>query len=393
VTEAAEALRMLVEHPMTSPEPVAELRRRVDARRRRRHARRVAVATLAVAAISIVMVPLVGRSGERPTRIATGPDATRAPDATTIVPTGGLVFVAGVPVDTRLEYTVPNGWQTLFSDGHRLIVATRPLSDRDQALALLARADASFTALVPDAVIVVVGGDRLEAKYGTGRDGRPLDPGPPYALGPERELPGGVRFRQGDAPQSILRIASYAGPAAPAIRLREAESVAAGIRQVRIGDPSVAPTPPPAGSTTGLPGGPLSAAESGMPEVARGGFGPSSVVVLAESDCAYMRSTASVPQRDGALAGGCATRPTVSDIAVVGLAAELFAVPGVEESTAVILRVAPAAVTVAARTADGRTFPAVLGADGWGVAVGPGRIVGLSAQDGAGRPLSEVFVE
>jgi len=44
--------------------------------------------------------------------------------------------------------------------------------------------------------------------------------------------------------------------------------------------------------------------------------------------------------------------------------------------------------TVSARTSDGRTFPAVLGNDGWGVAIGPGRIVGLIALDSAGRQVA-----
>lgn len=387
MSDAAESLRLLVEHPTNPPEPVAELHRRVAERRWRRRRGRVACTCFAVTIVSIVAIPLIGRSADRPTRVAAGPDAT-LPLAPT---TSALVFVPGIPIDTRLEYSVPGGWQTIFSDGHRLIVSTRPLSDSDKELALLARADASFSALIPDNVVVVVGFDRLEGKYGTNRDGTPIDPGPAYALGAERQLPGGVRFRRGDVPQSILRIASYAGPAAPANRLREAEAIAAGIRQVRIGDPSVAP-PPPTGSTVALPGGSLSVAEGGLPEVARAGPAGSSVSVLAGSDCAYMRFTASVPERDGALAAGCVARPTGSDIAVVGLAAELTALPGSEASTAVILRAGPAAVTVFARTADGRSYAAVLGADGWGVAVGPGRIVGLGVLDAAGRSLAEAFV-
>jgi hypothetical protein len=55
------------------------------------------------------------------------------------------------------------------------------------------------------------------------------------------------------------------------------------------------------------------------------------------------------------------------------------------------MRVGSDVRTVSARTADGRTFAAVLGADGWGVAVGPGRIVGLTAVDAAGRQV-EAFV-
>ncbi|MDP1806928.1 MAG: hypothetical protein Q8K72_17265, partial [Acidimicrobiales bacterium] len=236
-------------------------------------------AGLAAAAALIAAIPFLDRTSDRPLRVVAGPDTTTvatvpgvavttpAADATsTTVP---LEFAAGQPLGTRLDYQVPAGWQKLFAEGDRVLVATRPLSEGDRAVALLARDDAGFTAFPADGVVLVVGYDPTEAKGTLAADGTLILPGPAYALGPEKVLAGGVRVRRGDVPQSILRIASYAGRSAPANRLLEAETIASGLRLIRTGDPSIRPPPPPAGSRPGLPTGPLPVPEAGLPEVAR----------------------------------------------------------------------------------------------------------------------------
>ncbi len=367
MTDVAEELRSLLDYPANAPEPVEELHRRVGVRRRRRARRRSLAAGLAAVAMSIAVVPILHRADDQPTRIATVP----AP---------------AIPAGPRLEYSLPEGWQTLYAEGNRLAVATDALSDRDRELALLTRSDASFRDLPPDAVVVAVGADPLDVKYGTNWDGSVINAGPAYGLGPERVLAGGVRFRKGDVPQSIVQIASYAGPDAPASRLREAEAVAASIRLVGAG--GTAPPAPPAGSASGA-----SAAPQALKEVARAGTGPSSVVLEADADCAYFRPAGSQPHQQGhdRLGGGCGTRPAPGAIATIGSAVLVWGEPGTAPSSATAMRVGPDVKSVSARTADGRTFPAALGATGWGVAVGPGRIVGLTAIDSAGRQ-TESFV-
>ncbi len=67
--------------------------------------------------------------------------------------------------------------------------------------------------------------------------------------------------------------------------------------------------------------------------------------------------------------------------------------PGEPSSTAVILRAGPGVRSVSARLVDGRSVPAVVGDDGWGVASADGRIVALTAVDGAGRRSSEALID
>jgi len=71
----------------------------------------------------------------------------------------------------------------------------------------------------------------------------------------------------------------------------------------------------------------------------------------------------------------------------------LMGPPGTTDSTGVIFRAGPQVRSVTAQLVDGRSVPAVLGADGWGLAVADGRIVALAGVDTAGRPVPEVFVK
>lgn len=392
MTEPADGLRTLLTQPASAPEPVAELRRRVASRRRRR---RGAWATAAVVAAGVAAVPLLDRPLEQVQQVVAGPGSTvvttpAAPTPTTI----RLEFVAGQPITYRVDFTVPPGWQTLFSRGDHLVVATRPLSDSDRELALLARKDAAFTAFPADGVVVVVGNDPVEAKGTLAPDGSLIGPGPAYGLGPEQVLAGGVRVRRGDVPQSGVKIASYAGRAAPADRLREAETIAAGLRLVMTGDPSVRPEPPPPGSRPGLPAGALPVPEAGLPEVARAAASGSTLVLVAGQDCAYLRwvdAQTSLPSYQP-LAGGCAKRPAGTGIETFGQPVPVMRGPDSQPSTVVFMRTGTSVARVSARLADGATVPASAGLDGWAVVASTGRVVAVSGVDTQGRPIPETLV-
>lgn len=380
MTESVEALRALVDQPSSPPPSIGEIHERASSRRRRRTTVRVATAVLASVAAAVAIVPLL-RAPDQTARVVAGPPET-------------TMAVTPAAAGTHLEFPVPEGWSTLFAVGNRMVVTTRPLSDADLVLALLGRDDASFAAFPVDGVVVVVGGDPLQAKYGFKPDGTPIDPGPAYALGAERALPGGVRFRRGDVPQSDVRIASYAGASAPASRLRQAEAIAAGLRLVTTGDPSVRPPPPPPGSRPGLPSGGLPVPEAGLPEVARVPASGSTLLLVAGSDCAYLRWVDSQTTLPGyqPLGGACGTRPAGTATVVLGGALLVMRGPDTAPSTVAIFRAGAQVRKVSARLADGRSVPATVGVDGWGLVASDGRLVALTGVDASGRPVPEQLV-
>jgi hypothetical protein len=398
--EPAEGLRTLLESSPPAP-PVEVLRGRVDVRRRRRRTVWTALAGMAAVAVA---VPMVNRPADEPVRVIAGPDTTvpaTVPGVALTVPAADptsttipIEFVAGRPISYRIDFTAPPGWQTLFAAADHMVVATRPLSDSDRALALLARNDSSFSAFPADGVVVVVGNDPLEAKGTMAPDGTLILPGPAYGLGPEKFLAGGVRVRRGDVPQSSVKIASYAGPRAPANRLQEAETIASGLRLIRTGDPSVRPEPPPPGSRPGLPAGTLPVAEAGLPEVARTAASGSTLVLVAGQNCAYLRWADAQTSLPGyqPLAGGCGTRPSGTFIETFGQPVIVTRGPDTQPSTVVIFRTGPNLARFSARLADGRTVAASIGLDGWGLVAGDGRIVAVSGIDTQGRPVPETLV-
>ena len=390
MTEPAERLRTLIDAPPWPPAPVDELRRRVEVRRRRRHRRRAALAGLAAVVAVATVVPLLDRPSDAPTTVVAGPDPAAETTTSTTV---RLEFVAGQPIRYRIDFQVPPGWQTLFAAGDRMVVATRPLSDSDRTLALLARNDTAFTSFPPDGVVVVVGHDPVEAKYLLAADGSMVGPGPAYDLGPEKVLSGGVRVRRGDVPQSGVKIAAYAGPSAPAARAAEAETIAKGLRLVASGDPSVRPPPPPEGSRPGLPAGTLPVPEAGLPEVARAAASGSTVVLVAGQDCAYLRWVDAQPSLQGyqPLAGACGKRPAGTAIETFGAPVRVMRGPGSVENTVVIFRAGPGVARLTARLADGRMVPASIGTDGWGLVASDGRVVALSGVDTQGRSIPETL--
>lgn len=385
MTEPAEGLRALLESPAPPP-PVDQLRRRVEVRRRRR---RTAWASLAGVAAVVAGVPLVDRPSEKTVRVIAG-TGTTAPPAGPTSTTVPFEFVAGQPLGSRLDYQVPPGWQELFAEGERVLLATRPLSEVDRVMALLARDDAVFTAFPADGVVVVVGYDPSQAKGTLAADGTLVLPGPPYGLGPEKPLLGGVRARRGDVPQSVVRIASYAGPSAPAERLREAETIASGLRLVRTGDPSVGATSPRAGSRPNVPDL-LRVPEAGLPEVARATASGMTLVLVAGYDCAYLRPLDAQVSQPGYLPLGaaCGPRPAGAGIAAIGQPIAVVGPPGTEPSTVTMVRAGPSIARLTARLADGRTASPAIGTDGWAVVAGAGPVVAAGGTDTAGRAVPE----
>lgn len=365
-----------------------------------RRRRRPAWAALAGVAVVAAVITVVDRPSDEPVRVVAGPDTTvpgvtvPAPAADPTSTTIPLEFVAGQPLSTRLDYQVPAGWQKQFAEGDRVLLATRPLSDADRALALLARNDPAFTSFPADGVVVAVGYDPTEAKGTLAPDGTLILPGPAYGLGPEKVLAGGVRVRRGDVPQSIVRIAAYAGPAAPANRRQDAETIASGLRLVRTGDPSVRPPPPPVGSRPGLPTGPLPVPEAGLLEVARTTASGGTLVLVAGRDCAYLRPLDAKPSQPGyqPLGGACGPRPAGSTITAVGQPIPVMGPPGTDRSVVTIFRSGPSIARFTARLADGRTASPAIGADGWAVVAGAGTVVAVSGIDSRGQAVPEQLV-
>jgi len=377
LTERAEGLRALLDRPPAPPRPVHELRARVDGRRRRRARVRVGVAGLAVVAAAGVAVPLLDRPSDRATQVVAGPGPTMTTVASPVVSAG-----------SRVDVAVPDGWTKVYAAGDRAVVSTRPLSDADRELALLARDDVAFRAFPADAVVVVVGGDPTQPKYTKLPGGGVVAAGPAYGLGDETTMADGVRVRRGDVPQSGVRIASYAGAVAPNNRLREAEGIAAGVRLV----PGDTPSVPPPGSRPGLPNGALPVAEDGLPEVARTPASGSTLILLAGQNCAYLEWVDSQRSAPGhqPLAGACGAAPSTTGIESFGSPTPVMRGPGTTAATVAFFRSGSQIRRVTARLVDGRSVDAVVGADGWGLVATESRVVALTGYDVNGRAFPEV---
>ena len=142
-----------------------------------------------------------------------------------------------------------------------------------------------------------------------------------------------------------------------------------------------------------MPQGTLPVPEAGLPEVARTAASGSTLVLSAGRDCAYLRWVDSPPSLPGSqpLAGVCGTRPTGTSIETFGNPVRAMRGPDTELSTVVMFRSGPGLARFSARLADGRTVPASIGADGWGLVASEGRIVAVSGMDPQGR-VAETLV-
>lgn len=318
----------------------------------------------------------------------------------------------------RVQLALTPGWQTLRADGDRMAVATRQLGVADVYLALLAHDDAAFSAFPPDAAVLVVGGDRLRAKYITDASGAArgvnaggaesvqlspdaavIGPGPALALGPAKTLAGGVVVRLGDVPKSTLVLAAYFGPKAPAATSQQAEAMAATVHVASPTlDPGALPPPPPPGSRPGFDRGGVALAPN-SPVVALTTKAPGvAYTVRADADCAVATSSVSTQ----AVGGGCLARPATGGADVVAVAGDgglpppppgqSFA-PGVvarwPQTMIVVMRVGPDVRRVTALLVDGRTADATVGIAGWAIVVTDGRAFLVQARDGAGTLVAQ----
>ena len=279
----------------------------------------VGVATAVVAIAAVVAVPLLLDGDDDPATVRAGP-ASAIPMVGTVAPTPNSV-----------ELQLEPGWQTLLADGDKLVVGTRPLVQRDLLLSVLARDDVAFSAFPAEGAVLVVGGDRLKAKYvgnpsqatrTTTANGAEIvqmgpdamvGPGPPLALGPEKPMPGGVTARLGEVPRSSRTLAAYFGPSAPDVLTQQAEAMAATVR-LQPTDPATIPPPPP-GSRPGFDSG-SPPASSHLRPVASYALAGTTYTARAEGDCADVVISSSAQP----LAGGCSPgRPAESAVHVVAV--------------------------------------------------------------------------
>jgi hypothetical protein len=124
------------------------------------------------------------------------------------------------------------------------------------------------------------------------------------------------------------------------------------------------------------------AAATGLPEVAQAPADGSTLVLVADQNCAYLRWQG----ENTTLGGGCATGAADHSVQTFGAPVQ------VGDQTATILRGGPAMARYSARLADGRTIDGVLGAHGWAVVVTDGRMVGVSGFDAQGLGVPEWIV-
>lgn len=380
----------------------------VDAGRRDRQRGWVTAAAMAVLAVlGVALVVARDGDGARPVETGTSGDPP-------VAAAGG-----GARTSPRVQLDVPPGWQTLHAAGERLVVATRPLEERDLQLALLARPDPVFIAFPPGGAVFVVGSDRMQAKYVSDpsqavrtptpggeavQAGPPAGPGPEFGLGPAASLPGEVTVRRGDLPRSGVVLAAYLGSQAPASAMPQMEAMAAGVRLPppdRAGVP-----PPPPGSRPGFDSGGVPVPDDRLRAVASVTTPGVTYTVRADGDCAVVTSSIS-PQP---LTGGCAAAaaagapPAVVSAYVVriptlppppGQSGPSSGVPGPERwpgTMLVLVRSAPDAGRLTAALVDGRIVDVVGGSGGWGLVATDGRAFLVEVRDEGGKVVAQAPV-
>lgn len=372
---------MLMDAPSTPPPSVSELEGRVS-RRRRRHRLLAGGALAATCLMAAALAPGLLDRGQEESTVRTGP-ASEAP----------IVGRARTP--SRVSVDLPPGWQTLYADGDRLVVGTRPLQERDLLLAVLARDDAAFQAFPAEGVVFVVGGDPTKAKY-VADPASETRPGPALALGPAKVLPGEVRVRLGDVPQSSVWIAAYAGRASAAGAMKEAEAIAATVRLTPQTPAGTPPPPPPPGSRPGFDQGDVGVPAERLQPVASVTVPGAVYTVRAENDCAVVTSN----QAEQPRGGGCGSKPPKGGApAVVAVTTDQYPPAGPASGTErwpatmlVLLRVPSGVDRVTAELVDGRVIEGTVGSDGWALVATDGRAFLVQARDGRDRVVARTAV-
>lgn len=399
--ELERALETVMDAPPSPPASISELERRVS-HRRRRHRLLGGAAVSATLLAMVALAPGVLDRGQEESTVRTGP-ASDAP----------IVGRARTP--SRVSVDLPSGWETLYADGDRLVLGTRPLQERDLLLAGLARDDAAFRAFPADGVVVVVGGDPTKAKYVGDPSSETrttvvsggettevvtingfVGPGPALALGPAKALPGEVTVRLGDVPQSSVSIAAYAGRASTAGAMKEAEAIAATVRLTPQTPAGTPPPPPPPGSRPGFDQGDVGVPAERLQPVASVTVPGAVYTVGAENDCAVVTST----QAEQPRGGGCASLPPAGGApAVVAVTTDQYPPAGPGAGTdrwpatmLVLLRVPSGVDRVTAELVDGRVIEGTVGSDGWALVATDGRPFLVQARDGRGHVVARTAV-
>ena len=245
MTDLEDRLRTLSASTSTPPAPLEQLTARAGQLRRRRQLMQGAGSLAAVA-----MIALVGTNvANLPLPYRTDPPVAFEPQPDPVAE-GWQRREIGV---LRIDH--PKGWNVELvkwrkSAEPEVVLSNRRLTEADTELALLARDDVRFSADFPaDAVVFVVGGDPYRG-----------GPSPAGALGDPTRLPrprgldGNVVARTGRVKQSILHLAAYIGPNAPADDAKTLDDVA---KSVVLGDRPLTPEdmePPPPGGPIGTGG-------------------------------------------------------------------------------------------------------------------------------------------
>lgn len=242
MNDLEDRLRRLSPPSEEPPPPIEQVTRRAGQLRRRRRLAEAAAATCAVAVVGLVGVNL-------PTQVSPDvPDVVFEQPPPPVRNGWTRTSIGTLTVDH------PQGWSVLRVVGEdsrqpRVVLANRELTASDVDLALLARNDVRFSRrFPPDAVVFVVGGDYLQPPPAPNGavDNRTVLPRP-------QGLAGDVVAWTGRVPGSILHLAAYVGPDAPASAERVVRDVAETV-DLREPDAAADPMPPPESGPFGTGG-------------------------------------------------------------------------------------------------------------------------------------------
>lgn len=291
----------------------------------------------------------------------------------------------------------PSGWSVQRSTDEntqepQVVLANRPLADRDIDLAYLVRDDARFSRALPrDVVVFVVGSDYITAP-----------PDPDGALGRAKTLPRPAGFdddvvvRKGSVPSSILHMAAYVGPEAPARTQRVLDVVASRVRLEEL-DLDPGPPPPdwavPAGGDT--PDDPVFTEPWPIQVETRLPYGER-LAVRTKGDCAVVTVERGDERNKMITDRRCELGPRTRHIeGVIGALSEGPPPdPGADPTTEtdqhlVVARMSPEVARVRAELTDGRTAAVIIN-NGWALTLAPTRVFRLVALDEKGETLGTV---
>ena len=387
MTDLEDRLRRLSADATSDVPPVDQVTRRATQLRRRR---RLAEATSATAVIAVVALLGVNLAQ------LTTPDTTD-PNVVFEQPPAPLPARWTRTTIGPLTIDHPQAWKVRHVQGEdsrnpRVVLSNRRLSQHDLDLALLASDEVRFSARFPtDAVVFVVGGDYLAPP-----------PAPDGALGDPRPLPrprgfsGDVVARNGRVPQSILHLAAYIGPEAPAGAADAAGTVAERLRlrETPVSPADQPPPPPPDSRPFGgsgiQPDSPIFT-EPWQIQAQIALDDDEVINVRVKGDCAAVTKERTVKSRNVTVEDErCGlTEPAAALERVTGgvtMGGSIAGDLGDAERHVIVARIGPDVRDVTARLV-GRGWVRTETSNGWVIALAKGRIARLVAFDEDGRRL------